>query len=196
MPGGVLIATWSVQWNAMQSEALREAVTAAAGRTEVRDAVAAVYADLQSQIDARKPVCTASGRCCRFDEFGHRLYVTTMELAAFTHGLRGAGPSSGRNARPGDGLALPSGCPFQIDGLCSVHPIRPFGCRVFFCDATSTDWQNGQYERLHKELKRLHETLAVPYFYVEWRQALAALEIDADRPTQPKSSLSLRQLRL
>src|SRR5207302_8827860 len=126
----------------------------------------------------------------------HRLDVTPMELAAFLHDLRRAGPSPGRNSRPEDGPALPSGCPFQVDGLCSVHPIRPFGCRVFFCDATSTNWQNDQYERLHKELKRLHEALAVPYFYVEWRQALAALQIGGGRPTKPKSSLSLPQVRL
>jgi hypothetical protein len=43
---------------------------------------------------------------------------------------------------------------------------------MFFCDATSTDWQNALYERFHERLKQLHETLAVPYFYVEWRQAL------------------------
>ena len=29
----------------------------------------------------------------------------------------------------------------------------------------------------HLLLKRLHEQLEIPYFYVEWRQALAALEL-------------------
>ncbi len=46
---------------------------------------------------------------------------------------------------------------------------------MFFCDATSTEWQNAAYERFHSELKRLHEELAVPYFYLEWRQALKFL---------------------
>ena len=145
---------------------LRDAVMQAATRPEVRDALARVYADLQREIDVRKPVCNASGRCCRFEEFGHRLYVTTIELAAFVAELT----DRSFNANPG-------GCPFQVDGLCSVHAIRPFGCRVFFCDATSDQWQHQQYERFHGELKRLHEKLAVPYLYVEWREALGALDV-------------------
>ena len=59
--------------------------------------------------------------------------------------------------------------------MCGVHAIRPFGCRMFFCDPTSTDWQNDAYERFHGQLKQLHQTLGVPYFYVEWRQALRAM---------------------
>jgi Fe-S-cluster containining protein len=171
-------------------ETIRKHVGAAVARTEVRDAVARVYAELQGEIDARRPICSASGRCCRFEEYGHRLYVTTLELAAFVAGLEnvkdeGAGlkEEQGRGPRslssfilqpsslPWDG----SGCPFQVAKLCSVHAIRPFGCRMFFCDPTSTRWQNERYEQFHAELKRLHEQLNVPYLYVEWRQALAAL---------------------
>src|SRR3954454_15084375 len=140
---------------------LQQIVYRAAGREEVRRAVEGVYADLQTAIDQRRPLCSASGRCCRFEEFGHRLFVTTIELAAFLASAPG-------HAEPWDG----GGCPFQMSGLCSVHAIRPFGCRVFFCDPSSTECQSEQYERLHARLKRLHEELAIPYFYVEWRQAL------------------------
>ena len=147
---------------------LRDAVMRAATRPEIPAAVARVYADLQREIDARRPVCDASGRCCRFEAFGHRLYVTTLELAAFMAGL----PAN----QPADVDADAGGCRFQIGGLCSVHPIRPFGCRVFFCDATSDDWQHAQYERFHGELKRLHASLGVPYQYVEWRAALRQLD--------------------
>jgi Fe-S-cluster containining protein len=146
----------------------------------------------------------ASGRCCRFEEYGHRLYVTTMEVAAFVHELTAAhSPSSGT---PGEGrgggssdspdlqsrtqrtptLTLPrstgggdkaEGCPFQVGKLCGVHAIRPFGCRIFFCDPTAQAWQQEQYERFHGELKALHVRLEVPYFYVEWRAALATLRL-------------------
>jgi Fe-S-cluster containining protein len=143
--------------------AFRSAVQTAAGRAEVGRAVATVYAALADAIELRKPICKTSGRCCRFDEFGHQLFVTTMEMAAFVR-------QQSVPAKPSNG-----GCPFQIDGLCTVHTIRPFGCRIFFCDETSTQWQQEQYERFHQEFKRLHERLAVPYFYVEWRQALAAV---------------------
>jgi hypothetical protein len=52
-----------------------------------------------------------------------------------------------------------TGCPFQVAKLCGVHAIRPFGCRMFFCDPASTQWQNDAYERYHARLKQLHETL-------------------------------------
>src|SRR5688572_7737954 len=114
-----------------------------------------------------------SGRCCRFEEYGHRLYVSTIELAAFLHATQQAGQSAQIAAamENWDG----AGCPFQVGKLCGVHALRPFGCRIFFCDPTATQWQNEQYEQFHARLKRLHDDLNVPYFYVEWRQALRAL---------------------
>jgi Fe-S-cluster containining protein len=148
-----------------QSAQFAAAVRSAATQ-HVRDAIANVYRALQDAIDLRQPLCVSSGRCCRFEEYGHRLFVTTMEMAAFVSQLD-------RPLQPAD--CNGRGCPFQLNGLCDVHRLRPFGCRIFFCDETSTAWQAEQYERLHAELKRLHTELDVPYFYVEWREALAAL---------------------
>ncbi|CAN5667607.1 hypothetical protein BH09PLA1_BH09PLA1_17590 [soil metagenome] len=141
---------------------LREAIALASGRADVRAAVDALYAHLQDVIDLRQPVCNASGRCCRFEEFGHRLFVTTMELAVFAGGVDSIRQAS-------------SGCAYQVEGRCSVHTIRPFGCRMFYCDPTAGQWQQDQYEYFHAQLRRMHETHDVPYFYVEWRQALAAI---------------------
>ncbi|MGE5607824.1 MAG: hypothetical protein ACM359_01090 [Bacillota bacterium] len=153
---------------------LRQAVLDAAPRAEVHQAIQRIYTELQAEIDRRQPLCSLSGRCCRFEEFGHRLYITTMELAAFL-----------RDFPPVESLPEPlrrslatwdnTGCPFQLARLCGLHTIRPFGCRIFFCDPTATLWQNDLYERFHSQLKRLHESLAVPYFYVEWRDALRAI---------------------
>lgn len=152
---------------------LFDAVYRAAGRADVRDAVRWVYDRLQREIDERRPVCNMSGRCCRFEEFGHRLYVTTIELAAFVYEL------TMRSSIQKQGEWEGSGCPFQASGRCGVHEIRPFGCRIFFCDETATEWQQQQYECLHSDLKRLHEDLDVPYFYMEWREALRALQLVA-----------------
>ena len=147
---------------------LCDAVRTASAMPAALDAVERLYRSVQEEIDHRRPLCVISGRCCRFEEFGHRLFVTTLELARFVHQ---AGPIQAPANWDG------TGCPFQRAKLCTVHAIRPFGCRMFFCDATSTDWQNAAYERFHGELKRLHETLDVPYFYLEWREALRTLGV-------------------
>jgi Fe-S-cluster containining protein len=157
-------------------DALRQAVQDVSSRLDVRQAVREIYTDLQNQIDARRPVCIASGRCCRFEEFGHRLFVTTLELAAFVGELAELKRQSSQFSLAFQGWGG-VGCPFQIFKLCGVHGIRPFGCRVFFCDATSTEWQAEQYRHFHERLKELHQTLSVPYFCMEWRTALQAAEV-------------------
>lgn len=144
---------------------LHQSVFAAARRIEVIEAVDAVYAALQTEIDRRAPRCDLSGRCCHFEMYGHRLYVTTIELAAFVASNKVA-------AEPN-----PGSCPFQRGKLCAAHASRPFGCRIFFCDPTADEWQREKYEQFHGQLKRLHETFAVPYHYLEWRAALSELEI-------------------
>ena len=148
-----------------QSSLARDAIHSASARDDVRIAIHDLYADVQKEIDLRRPKCIISGRCCRFEEFGHRLYVTTLELATFLHDLK----------ESPDPNWTGQGCPFQKNKLCSVHQIRPFGCRLFFCDSTSTDWQQEQYKDFHTRLRQLHDDLAVPYFYLEWRQALGLI---------------------
>ena len=150
---------------------LFQAVSEVSQRPEVLAAVAAVYADISRAIAERKPVCELSGRCCKFEEYGHRLYVSTLELAAFYAGCCETG--SGRIATGVNWNGI--GCPFQKGKLCTVHTIRPFGCRMYFCDPTAQEWQQGMYEQFHTRLKGLHEDLGVPYFYVEWRGALREL---------------------
>jgi Fe-S-cluster containining protein len=142
---------------------LKQWVMAASTRDDVRAAVRQIYDNLQQRIDQRRPVCLVSGRCCRFDEYGHRLYVTTAELAAFVAELP---QTRGTVPHPRQG-----GCIFQDGKLCRVHAIRPMGCRIFFCDATATDWQREVYEHFHARLKELHRDLSIPYAYVEWRLA-------------------------
>ena len=158
----------------MDAEELRQTVLSAASRPAVREAVLRIYSDLQAEIDRRRPVCLLSGCCCRFEEFGHRLYVTTMELAAFVRDFPPPESMPHKLRQSIDAWTGP-GCPFQAGKLCGMHAIRPFGCRVFFCDSTSSERQHQQYERFHSELKRLHEIFNVPYFYSEWREAIRAI---------------------
>jgi len=161
------------------NQSLRQWVFDAAAHPQVGQRVAHLYDQLQCEIDRRRPLCLISGRCCRFDEYGHRLYVTTAELAAFVQAL---GDRPIPPVAPGS-----AACPFQVGKLCGVHPIRPLGCRIFFCDATAADWQRDLYERLHADLKRLHEELAIPYAYVEWRSALADIGFNPFLPGVAKA---------
>jgi Fe-S-cluster containining protein len=164
-------------------EELAAAVESARGRVDACAAVRAIYARLQVEIDRRKPICVASGKCCHFESYGHRLYVTTLELATFVNDLNAGsevlrragsiGEESGSSEYLRTGLDT-GGCPLQKGKLCGVHAIRPFGCRIFFCDPTAGQWQQQQYELFHAELKQLHDRFEIPYFYVEWRFALDA----------------------
>jgi Fe-S-cluster containining protein len=153
---------------------LRRSVIAASLRPEVRQAVGRIYEELSREIEQRQPVCVMSGKCCRFDEYGHRLYVTTAELGAFAAELevvRTPTLTLPRSTRGGERMEQERGCPFQVGRMCGVHGIRPMGCRVFFCDPSAGEWQRGVYERMHGKLKQLHEELSIPYAYVEWRAA-------------------------
>lgn len=168
------------------SGSLDQAVRLARGNGRAAGVLEAVYRQLQQAIEDRKPVCSASGRCCRFEEFGHRLYVTPLELGVFLDRLEQEAGGPGHppaGAKSGQVISLSvlknrpdgGGCRFQEGGLCTVHAIRPFGCRIFFCDPSAELWQQEQYERFHQQIKLAHAELGIPYLYVEWRLALASL---------------------
>ena len=77
----------------------------------------------------------------------------------------------------------PGGCPFQRDKLCTVHTIRPLGCRIFFCQAGTQDWQHDLCERYLARFRTLHDAYALPYRYLEWRTGLAAATAHPRPPT-------------
>ena len=141
-----------------------------AARSPVVDAaLCSLWQRIDGAIAERKPVCERSGRCCRFDSYGHRLYVTGLEIAWVLDRIDPPEP------KPTSALPLFAGrdaCVFQVDGLCSIHAVRPMGCRVFFCDPSATDWQQSLYETMLDELRRLHTAHSLPYRYMEWRQGV------------------------
>jgi Fe-S-cluster containining protein len=161
---------------------------AAAARADVAAALEEIYAAASQRIAERGPACWASGRCCNFTNTGHLLYVTGLEAAFTLVNLRRCRPEP---------LTLPQlaaaraggGCPFQTGNLCGVHPIRPLGCRVYFCDRSATEWQQSLYEAQLTGIRHLHDRFGVPYRYAEWRSLLEALVGAADRhpdaPQQP-----------
>jgi Fe-S-cluster containining protein len=143
----------------------------------VGDRLRGLLDEIDRQVDQSGFTCQQSGRCCRFESFGHKLFMTGLEVAWF-RSLVGTSPAK----KSAGSLSLPvidaneEGCPYQVDGACSVHRDRPFACRVFFCQAGSDDWQGDRYEAFQLEMKRLHEELGLPYRYMEWRRGLAGAE--------------------
>ncbi len=140
---------------------------AAAADPAVDAAVRSLYADLNAAVTERGPTCWQSGNCCHFRDFGHRLYVTALEVAWF---LRHAQPPP----EPA-GLALPllgrtrvGDCRWQVDEACTAHGVRPLGCRVFFCQHGTEAWQQDLYESFLSRLKALHVEHGVAYRYLEW----------------------------
>ena len=140
---------------------------AAAGEADVDRAIRDLYAALDSAVRAHAPLCWRSGRCCSFDNFDHRLYVTGLEIAWVLAQLPREQTDRAR------ATVQPTGaCVFQLDGQCSVHAVRPMGCRIFFCQHGTAGWQGELYERFLTDLRTLHETHDLPYRYMEWRAGL------------------------
>lgn len=153
---------------------------AAAGVDELSRAVGAVLAAAGEEIAGKGAVCQASGKCCKFEKYGHRLYVTGVELLHFAQVEKGRAAAEGGKAGV---VSLPQffaaeaqeGCPYQVEGLCTAREGRPLGCRVYFCDESARGWENELYEKYHGMLRAIHERFSVPYRYVEWRAALREL---------------------
>lgn len=142
-------------------------------------AVLAVYAEADCDISSRNPICKNSGRCCKFESYGHLLYVTAIELIAFS-GI-GTGVKREVAELPQKGVVSlkqffagerAEGCPYQIGGMCTAREGRPLGCRIYFCDENAQHWQNEVYEKYHTKLKKLHEDFGIEYRYIEWRAGL------------------------
>ncbi len=134
---------------------------AAVGRDAINTAITALYDRLDDEVRRGGAQCFLSGCCCNFDQYGHRMYVTALETAwVLTHS-----PAPGA-------IDLHGPCAYQRDGMCSIHATRPLGCRIFFCQEGTADWQHELYERFLGDLRDLHTAHDLPYRYIEWRAAM------------------------
>ncbi len=116
--------------------------------------VDAVYQWLDEQLAEMDSFCRACGDCCDFESFGHKLYVTTLELMYFQH-LLGS-----------DMKEMSTGvCPYRIDGKCTVYPYRFSGCRIFSCKG-DTEKENALCEKAVRKFKTLCDEYGLPYHYV------------------------------
>jgi Fe-S-cluster containining protein len=103
-------------------------------------------------------VCMGGGMCCKFDLADHRLYVSLGELALLT-----------LEPPPAPQRAWQRRCPYQVGPDCTAYARRPLGCRVYFCRkkvGRGADLQR-LYERLHRQIRHLHQSRWQPYAYAD-----------------------------
>jgi hypothetical protein len=117
------------------------------------DSIREVYASADSAVFAVGPVCESSGRCCRFTEYGHTLFLSDMEAEYLLA------------TAPAYDLVTPHGCPFQVEGLCTARDERPLGCRVYFCDPKFQTAMPVILETHLQKLKRLADESGRPWRY-------------------------------
>jgi Fe-S-cluster containining protein len=141
-----------------------------------RDDLRALYAELDAAIAALEPVCQLSGRCCRFAEAGHTLFVSAPEAAL----LLTDAPEPVRALDDG------ASCPWQSSGgRCTARDARPLGCRVYFCDPSYQPLAPELSERYLGRLKRLADARGLPWHYAPLHHHLrAAAEAGRSFPTK------------
>jgi hypothetical protein len=121
---------------------------------DVRERVLATYAAADAAVAAAAPRCDASGRCCRFTEYGHTLFLSHFEAELLLE-------SAPRYDKP----VTRDGCPFQVGGLCTARAGRPLGCRIYFCDPGYEEAGNRITEDAVAALKRIADDAGTGWRY-------------------------------
>lgn len=137
------------------SMSLPQQVRTCAANPAFLSAIQLLYRAVDEQIAALAPHCRGCGGCCHFDLAGHRLYVSTGELALL---LR---------TPPAVTNPPPLRCPYQVGAQCRAREYRPLGCRTYFCDRKLTNSIQDIYENSHIQLRLLHQNHYMPYTYAE-----------------------------
>ncbi len=123
-------------------------------KSDLRHGLDILYAAVDGDIAAAAPVCELSGRCCRFKEYGHTLFLSRTEAELLLEpGL------------PAGAAIDDASCPYQVGGLCTARERRPLGCRVYFCDPNYAGCAESISERYIAQLKQLHTATATPWEY-------------------------------
>ncbi len=120
----------------------------------LRNALTDLYEELTADIAKAAPVCELSGRCCRFKEYGHTLFISRPEAEMLLE-----------QGLPPGAVVDEAGCPFQVSGLCTARERRPLGCRVYYCDPNYAGVGEELSERYIARLKELHEETGTPWEY-------------------------------
>lgn len=116
-----------------------------------------LYTELDGELRRYTFQCRASGDCCDFDAWGHRLYATTLEAEHFFR----HSPEKRANENPGH-------CPaWGKDRLCSAREGRMLGCRTFFCITGTRGDPHEVHERYYRRVKEIHDRHGIPFRYAD-----------------------------
>jgi Fe-S-cluster containining protein len=136
-------------------------------QSELRRRVFDLYREVDASVKAAGPVCVASGRCCRFKEYGHTLFLSNLEAEV----LLADAPS---NEAP----ITADFCPFQKDNLCTAREPRPLGCRIYFCDPNYQETSRRISEESIRRLKDLADEFGVDWQYAPLHTFLNAAAVE------------------
>ncbi|MBU1259883.1 MAG: hypothetical protein KKE31_03280 [Planctomycetes bacterium] len=162
--------------------------------------VAQIYAWLDENIKNLDLNCSACGKCCNFDSFGHKLFITTPELLYFYENVKPLRKMTGQS------------CPYLEDGTpphqftlrqtnlkeslklnrsaskifsqsanwcggkCTARNFRFAACRIFFCKA-DIEKINKLSEQTIEKFKALCDEFDLPYRYVDLATALNKFDL-------------------
>lgn len=133
----------------------------------MRARVFQLYNSADAEIRSHGPVCVASGKCCRFKEYGHTLFLSHLEADVLL------------SQAPEYTIPTDTGfCPFQVNNLCTAREHRPLGCRVYYCDPNYAGKGELITEKYLTELKALSMELDLGWTYAPLHRFLDARTVD------------------
>ncbi len=135
--------------------------------------VAELYEWLDSEISLHSQLagrCDACGKCCDFESYDHRLFVTPPELIYL------AANQGSENIK----LMPTSLCPYNISDKCTIYKYRFAGCRIFCCKA-DRDFQSRLSESILRKFKLICTEFQIPHLYTDLPTALNSFSANTCR---------------
>jgi|WetSurMetagenome_2_1015567.scaffolds.fasta_scaffold104356_1 Fe-S-cluster containining protein len=135
-----------------------------ADKRKILRQVAEIYDWLDEQLHSNLEQagrCEACGKCCDFEAFGHRLFITSPELIYLAENLAGESLLQMQTSR----------CPYNQSGKCTIYEYRFTGCRIFCCRGDA-DFQSRLSETAISRLKTICVEFDIPYLYMPLNIAL------------------------
>lgn len=124
--------------------------------------LAEVWSAAEAELSQAGAVCRSCGRCCDFRRAEHVLFAAKVELDVC---LGWAGERL-RLSRAAAERALAEGlCPLWQGGLCRARPVRPLGCRLYFCGAPGAQAAERLSAAAHRRLAAVSRRAGAAWWY-------------------------------